>query len=160
MAKRKIVTIPNAILRAKAVSLEKNAFGTPSIRQLVQDMAETMAAADGIGLAAPQVGTRERVFIVATKNGALAFCNPKIVKHSFLKITMEEGCLSIPGVFGTVKRPRRIQVEACDVEGKPFRTTADGLLARVIQHELDHLNGILFIDKVIRITRGEKPANT
>lgn len=160
MAKRKLVIIPDPVLRKKAASLETVAFGTESLRTLVADMAETMMEADGIGLAAPQIGISQRIFVVATSNGARVFINPKLTKQSFLKIAMEEGCLSIPGVYGTVKRPRRVTVEALDVEGKAFTLQAGGLLARVIQHELDHLNGVLFTDKVITITRGEKPAQT
>ncbi len=160
MAKRKIVTIPDPVLRTKAASVPLTELATPALRQLVADMVETMDLADGIGLAAPQIGLRQRLFIVATKDGAKIFINPKITKHSFLKVTMEEGCLSIPGVFGTVKRPRRVTVQALDAEGKSFSLEAEGLFARVIQHEYDHINGVLFTDKVIRMTRGEKPAKT
>ncbi len=157
MAKRKIITIPHETLRVKATSLKLEDFGTTELRTLVDDMAETMTAADGIGLAATQIDVRLRVFLVSTKDGPQAFFNPKILSRSFLKVVMEEGCLSIPEVFGTVKRPRRVQLQAQDVEGKIFTVNAAGLFARVIQHELDHLNGILFTDKVIRITRGERP---
>lgn len=157
MAKRKLITIPNAILRKKAASVTLQELQTPTMQSLLADMSETMFAEDGIGLAAPQIGVSQRIFVVATKDGAKAFINPKIVKQSFLSIVMEEGCLSIPGVFGTVKRPRRVTIEALDASGKPFSLPAEGLLARIVQHEMDHLNGVLFIDKVIRITRGEKP---
>lgn len=160
MAKRKIITIPHETLRVKATSLKLEDFRTLELRNLVADMAETMEAAEGIGLAATQIDVRLRLFVVATKAGPQAFFNPKLTKKSYLKVTMEEGCLSIPGVFGTVKRPRRVQVQAQDVEGKIFTVDAAGLLARVIQHELDHLNGILFTDQVIRITRGERPTKS
>lgn len=160
MAKYKIVTIPDPVLRAKAASVPLADLATPALRQRIADMVETMETADGIGLAAPQIGLSQRLFIVATKDGAKVFINPKITKTSFLKVVMEEGCLSIPGVFGTVKRPRRVTIQALDIDGKQFLLEAEGLFARVIQHEYDHINGVLFTDKVIRITRGEKPAKT
>jgi peptide deformylase len=116
---------------------------------LIDDMIETMVDADGIGLAANQVGILKRVFVVSVDlEKFYEFINPDIVESSGSEI-FEEGCLSILGVKGNVERPSKIKVVAKDRDGKEFALEADGLLARVIQHEYDHLNGVLFVDKVI-----------
>lgn len=125
------------------------------VARLVDDLQETMLLANGIGLAAPQVGLRQRVIVVRTETAVLGFINPVIVQSSRRKVTGEEGCLSIPGVFGLVKRPQKIRVEAKSATGETLEFTADGLFARVIQHEIDHLNGVLFIDRLQKLTAGE-----
>lgn len=121
---------------------------TDDVRRLIDDMFDTMHAARGIGLAAPQVGRLERVAVVDVEGGKqpLVLVNPEIVSASAESAKAEEGCLSIPDVFGDVERPADIVVRALDRDGKPFEMPASDLLARCIQHENDHLHGKLFID--------------
>ena len=121
---------------------------TDDVRKLVDDMLETMYAANGIGLAAPQVGRTERVAVVDIGEegpGRFVLINPEIV-HEEGEIRWEEGCLSIPEIFADVERPAKVVVDALDREGKPFSIEASELLARCLQHEIDHLHGKLFID--------------
>jgi peptide deformylase len=122
------------------------------IRQLIGDMFETMDAAKGIGLAANQVGIARRVAVVDVDDDRFALVNPRIVETEG-RATAEEGCLSIPEIYGDVTRPERIIVEALDASGTPFRKEATGLKARAIQHEIDHLDGILFLDHLSLIRR-------
>jgi peptide deformylase len=120
------------------------------IKKLANDMLETMYSADGVGLAAPQVGMNKRLFVIDAGNGPLIMINPRIL----LRIGEEngrEGCLSIPGLWGEVTRAQKVDVEAMNLQGEKVRIQADGLLARAIQHEFDHLNGVLFIDKAIQL---------
>lgn len=118
---------------------------TDELRRLVEDMFTTMYAAEGIGLAAPQVGRRERLAVVDVEGAKYALINPEILTREG-SARAEEGCLSIPDVFGEVERPQRVTVRALDVEGRQFELAADELLARAIQHEVDHLHGKLFLD--------------
>lgn len=118
------------------------------VKQLIADMVLTMRAEKGIGLAATQVGYNGRVIIVETKDGAMSFINPEILKRSSELEAGEEGCLSVPGTYGSVKRHRRITLRALDTKGQEEVYEAQGMFARVLQHEIDHLNGIVFIDKV------------
>ena len=118
------------------------------IRTLVADMAETMYEARGIGLAATQVNVHERVVVMdlsEERNELRVFINPTITVREG-ETTYEEGCLSVPGMYDTVTRAERITVEALDIDGKPFTLEADGLLAICVQHELDHLNGKVFVE--------------
>ena len=118
------------------------------IRQLAEDMFETMIEADGVGLACPQVGKNLRMFVViADDDIRRVFINPEIIKTSEELGDYDEGCLSIPKVYETIRRPIKVTVQAFNEKGKPFTLDADGLLARIIQHENDHLNGIMFIDR-------------
>lgn len=117
------------------------------IRSLVQDMAETMYASRGIGLAATQVNVHERVVVIdlsEEKNDLLVLINANIVAKEG-ETTYEEGCLSVPGIYDTVTRAEKVTIEALDIDGKPFTLSADGLLAICIQHELDHLQGKVFV---------------
>ena len=119
------------------------------LRVLVDAMFETMAEADGVGLAAPQVGVSIRLFVINIQGvEKRAYINPQIIETSIETDTSEEGCLSIPGVWHDVQRPARVTVQAQDIEGKVFTVKAEGLLASAIQHENDHLNGVLFIDRL------------
>lgn len=152
----KTIKIPNKILRQKAQVLDLAEVGKPEFQEFLDKFIITMKTEDGIGLAAPQVGIGQRFFAVAMENGAQIFINPKILFRSWLKEIDEEGCLSVPEVFGLVKRPKTIIVQAFDRQGKKFTMKAKGLAARVIQHEYDHLNGVLFIDKVKKITQGQE----
>jgi peptide deformylase len=144
-----LVFHPDDRLRQIAKEIKQNQFS--EYFDLAQDMAKTMVTDKGIGLAAPQIGQNLRLIIISTKQGAQVMINPKISKASFLKEWGEEGCLSIPKVFGDVKRHRSVECTFFDLEGIKQTATAEGLLARVIQHEIDHLNGILFIDKAKNI---------
>ena len=127
---------------------------TPEIRTLIGDMVETMYHLVGIGLAAPQVGISLRVIIVDDErgSGALPLINP-IITDTRGGVGGEEGCLSIPGIFGMIERFEWVRVEAVGEDGKPRSLEAEGLRARVIQHEIDHLDGILFIDRLDKISR-------
>lgn len=127
---------------------------TPEIRALVADMIDTMYDEVGIGLAAPQIGVSLRIIVVADDAGRTvrALMNPVIVEQGG-SVTAEEGCLSIPGIFAPVTRAAWVNVEASDLDGRPVRIEARQLLARVFQHELDHLDGILFIDRLEPLAR-------
>ncbi len=115
------------------------------VRRIIDDMFETMEAARGVGLAANQVGLARRVAVIDAEGHRFAMVNPVIVDAEG-RATAEEGCLSIPEIFGDVTRAERVVLEALDREGQPFRLEAEGLTARAIQHEIDHLDGILFLD--------------
>ncbi|MER3399851.1 MAG: peptide deformylase [Thermoflexus sp.] len=153
MAVRPIVTADQPILRRKA---EPVARITPALRRLIDDMVETMRAAEGIGLAAPQVGEPLRVIVVEVPedpevpgSGILyAVINPEIVEASEEIVEGVEGCLSIPGWYGWVPRAAVVVVRGLDREGRRVRVRAQGLVARVFQHEIDHLDGILFPDRI------------
>jgi peptide deformylase len=127
---------------------------TPEVRKIIADMTETMYDEVGIGLAAPQVGISLRLIVISDEEGrgVQALLNPVIVDRSG-EVTGEEGCLSIPGVFAPVTRAARVTVEARSVDGKPLAIEARGLRARVLQHEIDHLDGVLFIDRVDPMVR-------
>jgi peptide deformylase len=122
------------------------------IRRLVDDLFETMDAAKGIGLAANQVGIARRVAVVDVDGDRFAMIDPRIVEAEG-RASAEEGCLSIPDIYADVTRPDRVVVEALDAEGNPYRKEATGLKARAIQHEIDHLDGILFLDHLSLIKR-------
>jgi peptide deformylase len=123
------------------------------IRKLVRDMAETMYAAPGIGLAATQVDVHERVLIIDisdARDELQAFINPEIIEASG-ECETEEGCLSVPGVYDLIRRAERVKVRALNLQGKPFTLEADGLLGVCIQHEIDHLDGKVFVDYLSRL---------
>lgn len=144
--KTKIVTFPNPVLRKKARALKEV---TSQTRDLIAAMLETMYTSDppGVGLAAPQVGISLQVIVIDIGNGPLAFINPKVLAKKGRE-SQKEGCLSFPGIYAEVERAPWIKVKALNKEGKPIELEADGLLARALQHEIDHLHGILFIDKI------------
>ena len=126
---------------------------TDDTRRLIDDMFETMYAANGIGLAAPQVGRTERVCVVDVDGAAYALVNPEVARTTGPKSKAEEGCLSIPDVYGDVERPARVTVQALDRDGATFEVTAEGLLSRCFQHEIDHLHGKLFLDHLSFLKR-------
>ena len=118
------------------------------IRQLAEDMFETMIEKEGVGLAAPQIGKNIRMFVlIADDDVRRVFINPQIIQTSSETSEYDEGCLSIPQVYETITRPVGVTVQALNEKGRPFTLEADGLLARIIQHEYDHLDGILYIDR-------------
>lgn len=150
----KIVSIPNPILNKKTVEIKKI---NSEILTLIPEMIETCRKANGIGLAAPQIGKSIRLTVINLEHlgvPAFALINPYVTKKSWRKIEMEEGCLSIPGIFGMVKRPKKITVKALNEKGEEHIFEADEMLSRVIQHEVDHLDGILFTSKITKKTDG------
>jgi len=155
MALREIITLPDKRLRLKSEPVGKI---TAEIKKLVEDMFETMYDAPGIGLAAIQVGTPKRVVTMdlAKKDEPKqpqVFVNPEILWSSEEKATYEEGCLSIPEFYDDVERPAQVKVKYLDIEGAPHEIEANGLFATCLQHEIDHLNGVLFIDHLSKLKR-------
>jgi len=155
MSHRKIIIEPDPILRKKSETLEKV---DDELRKLLNDMLETMYAAPGIGLAAVQVGVLKRVIVIDTskdkeKKNPLFLINPEIISRSKQTSIYEEGCLSLPGHFAEIERPAECQIKFIDYNGKEKELSAEGLLATCIQHEVDHLNGVLFIDYLSKLKK-------
>lgn len=145
MAIIKIIPFPNPILRKKCKPVKHI---DSNIKKLIRDMIDTMHAAPGVGLAAPQVGECLQIIVIDIGNGAFTLINPKIRSKSKALHTIEEGCLSIVGIAAMVERPSQITVDGLDKNGQKITIEADGFLATVLQHEIDHLSGIVFIDRV------------
>lgn len=171
-----LVEKDNSVLHARAKAVTE--FGTKELRTFLEGMKETMRREEGIGLAAPQMGESLQVFVIAREHIKEVdemnqqestqkflwlknlfrrevpeiYINPEILWFSQEKVSMEEGCLSIPGLFGSVSRPREIVIEARNEKGRKYKLKARGLLAKVLQHETDHLNGILFVEKAEKDT--------
>lgn len=169
MTLRKIVTLPEPVLRRKAhtvTQFDKN------LQTLIDDMVETMREAPGVGLAAPQIGLSERLIVVEYTERAededeedapkkvWAIANPEIVKTSEETLLGVEGCLSIPNLVGEVERHAMVQVKGLNRHGKPMRVKAEGWLARIFQHEIDHLNGVLFTDRATRVWQPPEEVET
>jgi peptide deformylase len=164
MAIREIVTTENPVLRTKATKMR--AF-TPMLQTLIDDMIESMRAAPGVGLAAPQVGESQRVIVVEYAEGSdepdaearkpklYVVVNPEIVRHSPETVRGNEACLSVPGLFGEVERFQSVTVKGLNRHGRPFRLKASDWMARIFQHEIDHLDGVLYIDRATKIWRIE-----
>ena len=144
MAERMILKLGDSALRKKARPVEK--FDA-RLGELIDDMIETMKKADGIGLAAPQIGVLRRVVVIGIEDDLYEFVNPQIIKTRGT-VEATEGCLSIPGTRGYVPRPEKVWVRAQDRHGDEFEIKAEGLFAIACSHELDHLDGVLFIDKM------------
>lgn len=158
MAIREVIYIDDERLRQKAKKVTRF---TPQLKKLAQDMLETMRHNEGVGLAGPQIGVMQRIFVAeipaSREDGeephpqsgkSYVLINPEIVKTTEDVAEGQEGCLSIPGWQGLVQRPAGVEVKAQNVEGKKFKLKVDDLLARIFQHEIDHLNGVLFIDHI------------
>ena len=153
MAIRKILTDNHPVLRATTVEVKNINSG---VQRLIDDMVETLADAGGVGLAANQVGVSKRIIIAKSGDEqCLVLINPVLKKQEGEEIDLE-GCLSIPGLFGDVSRAQKVLIEALNREGKEVIIEAEGLMARVIQHELDHLNGLLFTDICLRLVELEE----
>ena len=158
MPRRELVVHPHPVLRRRAAPVAKV---DASVRELVAEMFEIMAKEEGIGLAAPQVGESLRVFVTGERAGdegearvpPRAFINPVLTALEGELTPHEEGCLSLPGIRGTIRRPPRVTIQAIDLEGKPFTLTSDAFCARVWQHEFDHLEGIMIIDRMSTLDR-------
>lgn len=151
MAKLDIIVAGNPVLRLKAKEVER--IDKKTVR-LLNDMAETMYAADGVGLAAPQVGVSRRIVVIDVGEGLIELINPVITKREG-SVVGGEGCLSVPNFEGEVERAEYIEYEFFDRKGKRMKLASDGILAIAVQHELDHLDGILFIDKATVLTPKE-----
>jgi peptide deformylase len=152
MARLTILEFPDPRLRTRAQSVE---HVDAALRKLIDDMLETMYAAPGIGLAATQVNVHKRVLVLdisETRDQPLALINPELIERQGIEET-EEGCLSVPGIYDKVTRAERIRVRALDRDGKTIEFDADGLLAVCIQHEIDHLDGKLFVDYLSELKR-------
>ena len=158
MTIRKILTEPNKILRKKSLKVENV---NKDIQSLMDDMLETLYAAPGIGLAAIQIGVAKRVIVMdlsrdrdkEPKKNPMYFVNPEIVWKSEVKFTYEEGCLSVPNQFAEIDRPKQCHIKHLDYNGHSRELKAEGLLATCIQHEIDHLEGILFIDYLSKLKK-------
>ena len=155
MSQRNIVIEPDPILRKKSENLEKV---DDELRILLDDMLETMYAAPGIGLAAVQIGVLKRLIVIdiskeKEKKNPIFLINPEIISLSKNTSIYEEGCLSLPGHFAEIERPSECQIKYIDYNGKRKELKANGLLATCIQHEIDHLNGILFIDYLSKLKK-------
>jgi len=138
------------VLREKALPVKEI---TPEILNFIKDMAETMYTDSGVGLAAPQAGVSKRIIVIdGEEDGLIALVNPTIVKSEG-EVEDEEGCLSLPGIYSQVKRSSKVTVKALNENGDPIEITKEGLTARALQHEIDHLDGILFVDRIGRMER-------
>ena len=145
MTVKTVVFYPGKVLREKCTDIED--FTSEEFLALMQDLADTLAAYKAVGLAAPQIGVSRRVFVTNVDGQLHYFINPKIVSKEG-SITTKEGCLSFPGVYERVERAEEVTIEAIDVDGKEFKCALDGSDAVAAQHEYDHLDGVLYIDKV------------
>jgi peptide deformylase len=153
MAILEIKKFKDPVLRKRSKKIRKI---NDKIKKLIVDMAQTMEKSQGVGLAASQIGVLKRIIVVRTDlqgQRILALINPKIVKKSREKEKEEEGCLSFPGIFLEIKRAKEIKIKAIDIKGEKINLKAKGVLARVLQHEIDHLNGILFYSRLSFIKR-------
>jgi peptide deformylase len=155
MAIRRVIIYPDPVLLSQAQAVGRI---TRQVRRLARDMLETMYAAPGVGLAAPQVGARQRVIVVDAGEGPIMLVNPQIKAAEGEQIGLE-GCLSLPDLVGEVRRAEWVVVSGLDLSGKPITVEGEGLLARALQHEVDHLDGLLFIARVedpVRIWRASE----
>ncbi|MFZ5856685.1 MAG: peptide deformylase [Chloroflexota bacterium] len=161
MTVRTIVTLPDPVLRRKARAVTKF---DKELQTVIDDMIETMREAPGVGLAAPQIGLSERLIVVEyyendeaeqdeneAKKKVWVMLNPEIVKASEEKVMGVEGCLSIPNLVGEVERHEMVQIKGLNRRGQPMRVKATGWLARIFQHEIDHVNGVVFTDRAARV---------
>ncbi|MFA6533942.1 MAG: peptide deformylase [Patescibacteria group bacterium] len=146
----KVITLPDPRLRLRAKKISLTKLAEPKFQRFILDLAKIMKTDQGIGIAAPQVAESVRLMIVEVDGGPMPFVNPQILWKSIRQEVGEEGCLSVPGVYGLVKRARQLLLTYQEPSGKRKNLRAKGLLARVLQHEIDHLNGILFIDRMIK----------
>ena len=153
MALRKILTIGDETLTKKCRKVE---VFDKRLHELLNDMKETMYTAEGVGLAAIQIGILRRVVVIDVGEGIIELVNPEIIERSEKTIIAQEGCLSVPGQFGDVERPETIKVRAQDRNGRIFEKTGSELLARAFCHEIEHLDGKLFVDKAVNLTEGKK----
>ncbi|MBD3281345.1 peptide deformylase [Candidatus Uhrbacteria bacterium] len=150
-----VLTYKDASVRECSIEVPAEEITTKEFQDYLDKLIKTMKVEDGIGIASPQVGINKRIFIAHIKHQDMAFINPEIVKSSEATVETEEGCLSVPGVYGNVTRPKRVTIQAADRHGRKMELDLKNLDAVVVQHELDHLDGVLFVDKMTEVTRGE-----
>lgn len=150
---RPVLHDPDERLRMKSEVVAQNRIQTPEMKLLIQELKETMRKENGVGIAAPQIGVLDRVIIVESDDILTAYINPEITQRSFRMVESEEGCLSVPGCWGMVKRHRSVHVKAMLEDGSPVNLKAGALLSIVFQHEIDHLDGILFIDRAEKVKK-------
>jgi len=148
MAVHPITLKGTPVLHARAQEVSMEEIKTPEFQQFITDMVESMYAAKGIGIAATQVGVGKRVFIAESPDGPIALINPVFTKKSLKMLNGEEGCLSIPGKYDKLRRHKTVTIEALTANGDKISFTAENFFARILQHELDHLDGILYADRV------------
>jgi len=165
MTLRRIVTLPDPVLKRKAHTVDKF---DKNLHSLLADMVETMREAPGVGLAAPQIGLSERIIVIEyyereedeeveeAPKKVWAVINPEIIRASEETLVGVEGCLSIPGLIGEVERHAEVQVKGLNRHGKPMKVKAKGWLARIFQHEIDHLNGVLFTERATRLWKPQQ----
>ncbi|MEO5928265.1 MAG: peptide deformylase [Patescibacteria group bacterium] len=151
-----IVTHPTPSLRERSKEVDPAIIGTPEFQVYLDVLIATMWKEDGVGLASPQVGNNIRVIVVTRQGEGQIFINPELTKISTAKATDEEGCLSVPGIWGFVERAKKVSIRALDRHGRRVELECKGLEATIFQHEIDHINGVLFIDHVKEYTRGTK----
>ena len=151
-----IVTHPNPSLRERSRELSVDEITDPEFQKYLDELTETMLKADGVGIASPQVGKNVRAIVVNTVQGPECFINPEILKKSDVFVESEEGCLSVPGKFGWVERHQRVRVRALNRHGRRVELNVKNFPATIFQHEIDHLDGILFIDKAKNIVERDK----
>ena len=149
MAALEVMKAGHPVLKQVAEPVD---FVNKKLRSFIEDMVETMYESDGVGLAAPQVGLSQRIIVLDDGNGLLELVNPEITKKEGSQIGLE-GCLSVPGYYGNVDRYDKITVKALDKYNKKKIIKAEGFLARILQHEIDHLDGVLFVDRLSRLKR-------
>jgi peptide deformylase len=143
-----ILTHPNKQLREKAEDVAIQDITTPEFQAFADTFGAFMIKSDGVGLAAPQIGLKKRIIAVLEKDKINVYINPEIIKSSSALQESKEGCLSVPGVYGIVDRPKRVRVRALNRHGRVVEFDVSGFVATIFDHEIDHLNGVLFIDKM------------
>ena len=154
MAVYQVVTTPDPVLRAKAKPVTKINEG---VFRVLDNMKDTLYAENGVGLAAPQIGISKRLVVIDTGDNYMELINPEIIEKEGSEID-SEGCLSVPGLIGQVARAEEVRVKALNRRGEEIEISGEGLLARAFQHEIDHLEGVLFIDKAVKISPIKKNA--
>lgn len=154
MAIRKIVTEGDPVLRKVAQDIDLAELKTEGFATLIKDMIETMYDAKGVGLAAPQIGLSKRIFVAESADGVIALVNAHITKRSRKRVKEDEGCLSIPGKFDMIARAKKVTIVAVTTDGKPITFEAEGFFACIMQHEIDHLDGILYADRAAEQEEG------
>jgi len=152
-----VLTYKNSSVRERSLEVSADEVTTKEFQDYLDKLIRTMHVEDGIGIASPQVGINKRIFIAHIKHQDMAFINPVITKSSEATVETEEGCLSVPGVYGHVTRPKRVTITAIDRHGRKMEFDLKNIEAVIVQHELDHLDGVLFVDKMTEVTRGTYP---
>ena len=150
----KVLTYKEPSVRQRSVEVSAEEITTKDFQDFLDKLIKTMGVEDGVGIASPQIGINKRVVIVTIGRKILALINPEITKFSETLIETEEGCLSVPNAYGLVNRSKKVSVKALDRHGRRYEADLKNFDAVVVQHEIDHLDGILFVDKTHQITRG------